>query len=240
MSEPLQGRVLVVEDGLVNRLLLERLLREQGHEAVSVEDGLAALELLATPTAAGVDFDVVLLDLEMPRLDGYGTLQRMKAQPELTHLPVIVISAVDELGAVVRCIELGALDYLPKPVEPSVLRARIASALTAKRLRDLELEYLEQVERVIGAAAMVEAGRFDATSLDAVAARTDELGQLARTFQRMGLEVQAREDRLKAQVAELRIEIDKAQQAQKVAEITDTDYFRSLRDRADVLRGSVD
>jgi two-component system cell cycle response regulator len=234
------ARVLVVEDALVNRMLLERLLREQGHHVTSVEDGLAALEQLQDETAAESSYDVVLLDLEMPRLDGYGTLQRMKAQPELAHLPVIIISAVDELGSVVRCIELGALDYLPKPVEPSVLRARIAAALTAKRLRDLELEYLEQVELVIAAAATVEAGSFDAVTLDGVAAREDALGQLARTFQRMAHEVQAREDRLKAQVAELRIEIDNAQQAQRVAEITDTDYFRSLRDRAKTLRGGLD
>jgi CheY-like chemotaxis protein len=234
------GHVLVVEDGLVNRMLLERLLHEQGHAVTSVEDGLAALERLAGSTTSEDLFDVVLLDLEMPRLDGYGTLQQMKSQPELAHLPVIIISAVDELNAVVRCIELGALDYLPKPVEPSVLRARIGSALTAKRLRDLELEYLEQVARVITAAATVEAGTFQADSLHEVAARDDALGQLARTFQRMAREVQAREDRLKAQVAELRIEIDKTQQARKVAEITDSDYFRSLRDRAEMLRGTVD
>jgi two-component system cell cycle response regulator len=160
--------------------------------------------------------------------------------PRLAHLPVIVISAVDELDAVVRCIELGALDYLPKPVEPSVLRARIDSALAAKRLRDLELEYLEQVERVTRAAADLESGSFDAASLSTVATRDDALGQLARTFKRMAAEVVAREARLKAQVAKLRIEIDDTQQAEKVAEITETDYFRSLRDRAAVLRSEIE
>ena len=239
MTDAQHAKVLVVEDALVNRMLIERLLREQGHEVSSVEDGQAALETLEASVGTP-GFDVVLLDLEMPRLDGYSTLQRMKATPALAHLPVIIISAVDELDSVVRCIELGALDYLPKPVEPSVLRARIASALTAKRLRDLELEYLEQVSLVIGAAGQVEAGTFDTASLEVVARRDDALGQLARTFRRMAAEVQAREERLKAQVAELRIEIDEAQQAQKVAEITDTDYFRSLRERADTLREGVD
>ncbi len=232
------GRVLVVEDALVNRMLLERLLREQGHAVTSVDDGLAALDVLAG--AGEPPFDVVLLDLVMPRLDGYGTLERMKADPRLAHLPVIVISAVDELDSVVRCIELGALDYLPKPVDPSILRARLNAGLAAKRLRDLEREYLEQVERVIDAAAAVEADAFDPATLDAVAARDDALGQLARTFQRMAGEVRAREERLRAQVAELRIEIDEARQARQVAEITDSDYFRSLRDRAAELRRTID
>jgi DNA-binding response OmpR family regulator len=238
MTEVAGARVLVVEDALVNRMLIERLLVEQGHEVSAAEDGRIALDKLGDPDEPAID--VVLLDLEMPNLDGYGTLQRMKATPALAHLPVIIISAVDELDAVVRCIELGALDYLPKPVEPSVLRARVGAALTAKRLRDLELEYLEQVGIVIQAAGHVEAGDFQAAKLDGVASRDDALGQLARTFQRMAAGVQAREERLRAQVAELRIEIDEAQQAQKVAEITDTDYFRSLRDRAATLRQSVE
>ena len=116
------GRVLVVDDAVINRRLLERLVREQGHEVETAEDGLAALERLSRPEDG--TFDVVLLDLLMPGLDGYGTLERMKADPALAHLPVIVISAVEELHSVVRCIELGALDYLPKPVDPSILRAR--------------------------------------------------------------------------------------------------------------------
>jgi class 3 adenylate cyclase len=140
------GRVLVVEDSIVNRKLIERLLLEEGHTVTAVGDGLAALHALGGEDAAGaggvVDppFDVVLLDLVMPGLDGYATLERMKSDPRLSHLPVIVISAVEELASVVRCIGLGALDYLPKPVEPAILRARLTAALSAKRLRDLEVE----------------------------------------------------------------------------------------------------
>lgn len=231
------GRVLVVDDAAVNRLLIERLLRAQGHETASAGDGQAALDLLGDPAAPPVD--VVLLDLVMPGLDGYATLERMKATPGLDHLPVIVISAVDELDSVVRCIELGALDYLPKPVEPAILRARVSAALAAKRLRDLEREYLEQVGLVIGASAAVEADAFEPTSLREVAAREDALGQLARTFVRMALEVRAREDRLRREVTELRIVIDRAREERQVAEITETDYFRSLRDRASDLRRTV-
>jgi CheY-like chemotaxis protein len=231
------GRVLVVDDGAVNRLLIERLLHQQGHTTASAADGQAALDLLGTSPAA--PFDVVLLDLVMPGLDGYATLERMKATPSLAHIPVIVISAVDELDSVVRCIELGALDYLPKPVEPSILRARLDAALAAKRLRDLEREYLEQVELVMGAAAAVEVNAFEPATLRAVAAREDALGQLARTFVRMALEVRAREERLRREVTELRIEIDAARQERQVAEITESDYFRSLRDRAADLRRTV-
>lgn len=231
------GRVLVVEDAVVNRKLIERLLRDQGHEVTGVGDGLAALDALGSDGEP--PFDVVLLDLVMPGLDGYATLERMKASSRLAHLPVIIISAVEELDSVVRCIELGALDYLPKPVDPAILRARLTAALSAKLLRDLEREYLVEVGRVIDAAASVEADSFLASSLDVVAARPDALGQLARTFQRMAREVRAREERLKAQVRELKIEIDEARQAQSVAEITDSDYFKELRARASDLRRVV-
>lgn len=232
------GRVLVVEDALVNRKLIERLLREQGHTVTAVGDGFAALESLGAEGEP--PFDVVLLDLVMPGLDGYATLERIKAAQRLAHLPVIVISAVEELDSVVRCIELGAVDYLPKPVDPAILRARLTAALSAKRLRDLEREYLEEVGRVIAAAAAVEANAFVPTSLDQVAARPDALGQLARTFQRMAREVRAREERLESQVRELRIEIDETRQAARVAEITNSDYFQDLRARAADLRRAVE
>ncbi len=176
----------------------------------------------------------------MPEMDGYATLEAIKADESLRHLPVIVISGVDELDSVVRCIEMGATDYLPKPFNASVLHARVGASLAGKRLRDLELEYLEQVARVTDAAAALEEDRFDADILETVAARDDALGTLARSFARMAGQVRAREDRLRKEVAELRIEIDEAKQAQRVAEITGTDYFQDLRGRAAELRRLVD
>jgi two-component system cell cycle response regulator len=231
------GRVLVVDDAAVNRLLLERLLRDQGHVTTIAADGQAALDLLGADTTP--PFDVVLLDLVMPGLDGYATLERMKATPSMAHVPVIVISAVEELDSVVRCIELGALDYLPKPVDPAILRARVGAAMAAKRLRDLEREYLEQVGLVIGAAGAVEANTFEPMSLDEVSGREDALGQLARTFVRMAGEVRAREERLRHEVSELRIVIDRAREERQVAEITESDYFQALRGRAADLRRTV-
>lgn len=228
------GSVLVVDDERMNRMLLRRALEADGHMVVEAANGREALDRLRTEAP-----DLVLLDLVMPELDGYATLQAIKADPTLVHLPVIVISGVDELDSIVRCIGMGATDYLPKPFEPAILHARLESSLAAKRLRDLEREYLEQVSLVTGAAAALEGGSFDASSLLSVAARTDALGMLARRFATMAEMVRVREDRLRAEVRELRIEIDEARQAKRVAEITDTDFFRDLRARATELRGAI-
>lgn len=230
-----QGKMLVVDDDFLNRTLLATNLEEQGYSVETAEDGRQALDLLR----AG-KFDVVLLDILMPEMDGYQVLDEIKRDEALKHLPVIVISAVDEMDSVVRCIEMGATDYLPKPFEPALLRARINASLAAKKLRDLELEYLEQVRHVIQAAGHVEQGTFEIASLDGVSKRTDALGQLARVFQRMAREVYKREQQLKQEIQELRIEIDQARQAKKVSEITDSDYFKSLRGQADSLRQIID
>ncbi len=106
-------------------------------------------------------------------------------------------------------------------------------------MRDKELLYLQQVARIAEAAGAVEAERFDPALLVDVAARNDELGQLARVFQRMAIEVYAREQRLKQEVRELRIEIDRTRAAQQIAEITDTDYFRTLQEKARQLRSGA-
>ena len=228
------GRALVVDDSRLNRMLLRRALAELQIESVEADNGLLALELLEREPV-----DLIMLDLLMPGLDGYATLERIKARPVLSHLPVIVITDVDAVESVVRCIELGATDYLPKPFNAALLSARVGASLAGKRLRDLELEYLEQVGHVTRAAGAVEAGDFDAESLRAVAARDDALGRLARVFSRMADEVKAREERLRAEVRELRIEIDEARQARGVSEITGTDYFKDLRERAGELRRIV-
>ena len=233
-----RGRILVVEDDPLARSILTRRLQSEGHEAETAESGLQALGRLECADAA--PFDVVLLDIEMPELDGYETLSRIKENEGLRHTPVIMISGVDELESIVRCIEMGATDYLPKPFDAAILRARLNASLAEKRLRDLELEYLEQVGRVIAAAGAVEADEFDPASLEGVAARDDALGQLARTFQRMALEVRAREDRLRQELRDLRIEIDEQRQARKVAEITGTEYFKNLRGRAKDLRKIIE
>jgi CheY-like chemotaxis protein len=232
------GHILVVDDNPVNRMLLTRALEVQGHTVATATDGQRALEVLEGGGTSSVD--VVLLDILMPELDGYQTLARIKATEALRHIPVIMISAVDEMDSVIRCIELGATDYLPKPFNAALLQARITVSLAGKRLRDLELEYLEQVGHVTDAAASVEAASFEPDRLNGVAARTDALGQLARVFQRMAREVRAREERLQQQVRELRIEIDEARKARKVAEITESEHYKDLRRQAAELRKIMD
>ena len=136
------GRVLVADDSAVNRKLLVQLLGRLGLQSIEVEDGAAALAVLHADGPAGID--VVLLDVVMPELDGYETLAAIKADETLRDLPVIMVSGVDELDSVVRCIEMGATDYLSKPLNPQILGARINASLAAKRLRDLDKEYLER------------------------------------------------------------------------------------------------
>jgi len=132
---------LVVDDSRVNRLVLVRQLATLGLEAMEAENGIEALDLMRAHPGV---FDVVLLDVLMPGLDGYDTLEAMKADDAIRHVPVLIVSGVEELDSVVRCIELGATDYLMKPINHRILQARISASLAAKRLRDLELEYLEQ------------------------------------------------------------------------------------------------
>jgi CheY-like chemotaxis protein len=225
------GTLLVVDDSELNRDVLTRRLERQGHTVTAVDNGRAALETLRAER-----FDLVLLDILMPEMDGYTVLRSLKADPALRALPVIVISALDEIGSAVRCLEMGAEDYLPKPFNPTLLKARVGACLEKKRLRDQEVAYLQSVGQVTQAAAAVEAGRFEPEDLDSVSARSDALGQLARVFQRMAREVRVREERLTRQVQELRIEVDEAKKARAVAEITTTDYFRNLQLRAQQLR----
>lgn len=133
-----QGKILVVDDNRMNRIKLSRSLEGQGHTVSLAEDGQQALDMLRAEA-----FDVVLLDIIMPGMDGYEVLEHIKGS-ELRDIPVIVISALDEVDSAVRCIEIGAEDYLPKPFNPVLLRARLNASLQKKKLRDLEKAYLQQ------------------------------------------------------------------------------------------------
>jgi CheY-like chemotaxis protein len=217
------GVVLVVDDNETNRDLLCRRLEREGLSARPACDGREALEFLGQS-----NFDLVLLDILMPEVNGYEVLRAIKSSPKWRDIPVVMISALDELQSVVRCIQMGAEDYLPKPFDPVLLRARVSACLEKKRLRDRELEYLRGVAVLEEAASSVEAGQFEGQRLDVVAARADELGRLARVFQHMASEVQAREKRLKEQVAQLKIEVDMVRLTKQVEEVTQAPVFDSL------------
>jgi adenylate cyclase len=135
------GRILVVDDEPLNREMLLRRLARMGFTTVGAENGQKALDLMARES-----FDLVLLDIMMPVLDGFETLDRLKADPKLRHIPVVMLTALDEVASTVRCIEAGAEDYVPKPFNPVILRARMGASLDKKRLRDQERAYLAEIQ----------------------------------------------------------------------------------------------
>jgi class 3 adenylate cyclase len=140
ITQTVPGTILIADDDNVGRKLLRRLLEDDGHTVLAATNGREALDLFAESSC-----DIVLLDLLMPELDGLATLEWLKATPGAEHVPVIMISAVDEIDSVVRCIEIGADDYLTKPFNPTLLRARINAGLAKKRLHDLERERVHDV-----------------------------------------------------------------------------------------------
>jgi phosphoserine phosphatase RsbU/P len=149
------GRILVVDDHEMNRDMLSRRLRRLGHQVDVAVDGQDALTALRDGNSA---HDLLLLDIMMPNMDGYEVLRRLKADQALRDLPVIMISALDDMDSVVRCIELGADDHLPKPFNPVLLQARIGACLEKKRLRDLEKRHAESMKRELEIGRAIQQG----------------------------------------------------------------------------------
>lgn len=134
--------VLVVDDNEMNRDVLSRRLEQDGHSVVAAQNGREALEIVRQ-----LSIDLVMLDIMMPEVDGYETLRQIKSDETLRDIPVIMISAVDQIDSVVRCIELGADDYLTKPFEPTLLRARTRACLQKKLAHDREVSLHEELAR---------------------------------------------------------------------------------------------
>lgn len=226
------GMILVIDDNPTNCDLLSRQLKRHAYTVTTATNAQQALRLLKA-----VPYDLILLDVIMPGMNGIELLQQLKRHDDWQHIPVIMISALDEIDGAVKCIELGAEDYLHKPFDPILLKARIGAYLEKKRLRDQEVLYLQQVKRLITAAAAVETKTFNLDSLDDLIQHPNKLGQLARVFQRMAQEVNSREQHLEQQVQRLQVTIDKGQKKRLVAEIAATDHFRQLQKRT---KGSRD
>jgi class 3 adenylate cyclase len=165
---PHRGAILVVDDNEDNRDMLARRLTRQGYDVVTAAGGRAAIETLAARPV-----DLVLLDVMMPDLDGYAVLQRLKADPGRRDIPVLMISALDELDSVVRCIKLGAEDYLSKPFDPVLLQARIGACLEKKRLHDQEARHRRELE---------EWNRTLEQRVAEQVAQLEQLGRLKRFF----------------------------------------------------------
>ena len=200
--------ILIVDDEPFNVDYLEQELEDLEYDTVSAGNGQEALDQVAAHAP-----DMILLDIMMPVMDGFTTLGHLKADNQWRDIPVVVISAMSDMDSVARGIELGAEDYLPKPFDPVLLEARLTAGLEKKRLRDIEVEYLQQVEKLTDAATAVQSNNFDEERLQSVAERSDALGNLARVFQRMAHEVHAREQRLRQRIEQLQLDMAEQQDA---------------------------
>ena len=180
--------ILLADDNELDADMLRRRLQQLGYQISLAHSGLEALALVQEHT-----FDLLLLDVLMPEMDGLEALRSIKSVPATSDTPVLMISAMEEIPIVARCIELGADDYLTKPVEPILLRAKIDAALERRRLRRVQLEYHGDLAVLTAAAAAVGAQTLPPAALAEIAARDDPLGRLARVFQRMASQVRERD-----------------------------------------------
>ncbi len=203
-----QPRLMVVDDDPAPRRTLSRLLAKLGYDVTVAEHGRAALEM-----AERQPLDLILTDITMPQMDGFELLRRLKSNETTRHIPVIMISGLDDVQSVVRCIEEGAEDHLTKPFEAVLLQARVRASLERKRMRDVELAYLGRVAQLTAAAEAVERQAYEAGSLRTLAKDNDELGQLARVFDRMVSGLRSREGQLEMRVRQLRREIRQTRSA---------------------------
>jgi len=154
-KDQLSGKILVVDDNEMNRDMLSRHLKRQGHSVNEAESGAEALQIIQRE-----DYDIIILDLMMPGMNGYQVLERIKQDQKLSRIPVIMISALDEMESLIRCIEMGAEDYLPKTLDPILLKARINASLEKKRLQEKEKGYIN---------AILESQRYLANELNEAA-----------------------------------------------------------------------
>jgi serine/threonine protein kinase/FixJ family two-component response regulator len=200
--------VLVVEDDIRILQLLERTLVSWGLEVVTAPNGRDGLEI-----AMRAAIDLILTDIEMPQMDGLTLLENLKSRPATRNIPVIVVSSVDDMDHVTRCIQLGAEDHIPKPFSHQLLSARVRASLERKRLHDAETDALRRITALIEAAEAVERDAYTQDSLSAVTSRQDGLGRLARVFDHMVTTLKSKEERLRRRLLRLRNEVSDSQLA---------------------------
>ena len=231
----MKANILVVDDHKTNRIKMSMAVKKLGHSAEEAENGSVALEKLKSRS-----FDLVLLDIIMPEMNGYQVLESMKNATDLRNIPVIIISSETDMDSVVKGIEMGAEEYLPKTFDPVLLKARVGACLEKKHFRDQEVEFIRKVEHLQEIAAALENDTFDPETLSFIDEQNDALSQLTRVFKKMAIEFHNREQALKQQVLALRIEIDEARQTQQVRKIVGTNYFQQLRSQANHLRNMLE
>lgn len=179
------GKVLVVDDDRTNRMMITYRLEVSGIQTDIAENGHIALEKLRRE-----QFDVVLLDIVMPELDGYATLERIRTDGALRDIPVVMMSALGEMDSVIRCLELGAVDYLPKPLDSLLLASRVNAILLKARIGRIEEEHEEVLGRL--AAAVAAATRPDSPAFEELTAFLENPGALGRLAREIALALGAR------------------------------------------------
>ena len=195
-------RLLVVDDSPGSRTLLVTLLERMNYEVVAVSDGMEALAVVRNQR-----IDTVLSDIRMPHMDGIALLKELKADDATRDIPVIMVSGVDDVPSVVRCITEGAEDHIGKPFSQVLLRARVHASLERKRLRDDELAYLRRVAELTAAAKAVETETYEPGSLEHLAGTDDELGRFARLFDQLVSGIRAKEHQLQRRLGQLKRDI---------------------------------
>jgi CheY-like chemotaxis protein len=199
---PARARVLIVDDEPLMLNLLQRAVRGLGHDTTTTSDGHEALRIA---TEGGID--LVMTDIEMPAMNGLMLLEKLKADARTKMIPVIVISSLDDMRSVTRCIELGAEDHIAKPFEAQLLSARVRSSLDRKRYHDEEASHRHAVSGLIAAAEAVEQDMYASDTVAALLKRQDGLGRLARVFDRMVTGLKSREERLRTRLKHLQREV---------------------------------
>ena len=196
------ANILIVDDTEATRLKFALAVKALGHVAVAVEDG----ELALREVEHG-NYDLILLDIVMPGLSGFDVLERLQANPATAAIPVLIVSSLhDDMSQVIHGISLGAVDFLPKQVDPAILRARISVAVAEKRRHDSEQRYLQHVGQLGDAAAVLEHDHIDPAHLQLadVCERDDSLGQFANYFTKLSQDIFTRERRLRRHIETLK------------------------------------
>lgn len=226
------GKVLAVDDDAFNLDILAKFLHKQGHVVTTAEDGLEALDVLSKTS-----FDLVLLDVMMPNLDGFETLKRIKEQEDLLSTPVIMISALDELSSVIKCIECGAEDYLPKPYNSTLLRARVGACLERKAWVDKHLELIVKLEvsqKVIDSEIKNSGAQLDL--LQEKYQGVVDVSPLVDAFARMNSSLVGQRRQIAETLQDVQIKINRTKVSAQVRTIISNPQFSSLNDRAKAMR----
>jgi sigma-B regulation protein RsbU (phosphoserine phosphatase) len=226
------GKVLAVDDDGFNLDILAKFLHKQGHVVTTAEDGLEALDILSKTS-----FDLILLDVMMPNLDGFETLKRIKEQENLLSTPVIMISALDELSSVIKCIECGAEDYLPKPYNSTLLRARVGACLERKAWVDRHLDLIDKLEesqKIID--AEIKNSEAQLKILHDKYQGVVDVIPLVDAFARMNASLVGQRRQIAETLQDVQIKINRTKVSAQVRTIISNPQFSSLSDRAKAMR----